>query len=130
MRIPLALACLALAAPASATTYTVDVGPGMSFSPSTLTITAGDTVRFANHGGLHNAKADDNSFRCANGCDNDGHGGNGAPSYAIWFALHAFNTPGTIGYYCETHGTATSGMRGTIIVQPMTPVELQSFSVD
>jgi plastocyanin len=28
-----------------------------------------------------------------------------------------FNTPGTYRYHCTVHGTATSGMRGTIIVQ-------------
>lgn len=130
MRTLLALACCSLAAPALATTYIVNVGPGTSFSPETLTIAAGDTVKFTNHGGLHNVKADDNSFRCAHGCDGDGQGGSGAPSYDIWFANRTFTTSGTVGYYCETHGTATTGMRGTIIVQPTTPVELQSFNVD
>lgn len=130
MRLLPALVCCSLAAPVFAATHTVNVGPGMSFAPAVLTIAVGDTVKFTNHGGLHNAKADDNSFRCAHGCDGDGHGGNGAASYDIWFANHTFNTVGTIGYYCETHGTATAGMRGTIIVLPTTPVELQSFRVD
>jgi plastocyanin len=128
MRLILTLFCCSLAAPVSGATHIVDVGPGMSFSPPTITIAVGDTIKFINHGGLHNAKANDNSFRCANGCDADG--GNGAASYNLWVATHTFLTTGTIGYYCETHGTPTTGMRGTIVVQPTTPVELQSFSVD
>jgi plastocyanin len=130
MRRLLALAAAGFALPASAATHTVNVGPGLSYSPATLTIAVGDTVKFTNRGGLHNVKANDNSFRCAHGCDGDGQGGNGAASSEIWHANVTFDTAGTIGYYCETHGTPTTGMRGTIIVEPTTPVELQSFSVD
>ena len=130
MRILIALATLAASLPVCAATYTVNVGPGTAFDPPTLVIAVGDTVKFASHGGLHNAKADDNSFRCANGCDNDGHGGNGAPASNIWFATHVFTEAGVIGYYCETHGTATAGMRGSITVLPSTPVEIQSFRVE
>ena len=121
------LASFGLLAPLGATTFTVEVGPGMTFSPATVTIAEGDTVRFVNRGGLHNVKANDNSFRCAHGCDGDGHGGNGAPSLDIWFAVVTFPLAGTIGYYCETHGTPTSGMRGTIIVEAGVPVGLQSY---
>jgi plastocyanin len=130
MRRLLALAAAGFALPASAAIHTVNVGPGLSYSPATLTIAVGDTVKFTNRGGLHNVKANDNSFRCAHGCDGDGQGGNGAASSEIWHANVTFDTAGTIGYYCETHGTPTTGMRGTIIVEPTTPVELQSFSVD
>jgi len=130
MRRLLAISGCSLAAPLFAANHTVNVGPGPSYSPATLTIAVGDTVKFTNRGGLHNVKANDNSFRCAHGCDGDGQGGNGAASTEIWHANVIFNTTGTIGYYCETHGTPTTGMRGTIIVQPTTPVELQSFDVD
>ena len=71
------LILLAVCLPAAAATHTVNVGPGLSFTPSTLTIVAGDSVRFTNKGGLHNVKADDNSFRCARGCDGDGSDGCG-----------------------------------------------------
>ena len=130
MRRLLAIAGCSLAAPLFAANHTVNVGPGPSYSPATLTIAVGDTVKFTNRGGLHNVKANDNSFRCAHGCDGDGQGGNGAASTEIWHASVTFHSTGTIGYYCETHGTPTTGMRGTIIVQPTTPVELQSFDVD
>ena len=124
------LILLAVCLPAAAATHTVNVGPGLSFTPSTLTIVAGDSVRFTNKGGLHNVKADDNSFRCARGCDGDGSGGDGAPSSAIWTFTLTFATPGTVGYYCETHGAPGTGMAGSIVVQVPTPVVLQSFGVD
>jgi plastocyanin len=130
MRRLIALAGCSFAVPLFAANHTVNVGPGLSYSPAILTIAVGDTVKFTNRGGLHNVKANDNSFRCAHGCDGDGQGGNGAASTEIWHASVTFNTAGTIGYYCETHGTPTTGMRGTIIVEPTTPVELQSFDVE
>lgn len=128
----LALSALSVqsALPAHAGDYLVLVGPGQAFTPAELTIAAGDSVTFRNSGGTHNVKANDNSFRCANGCDGDGQGGDGAAASNIWHFSRTFPTAGTIGYYCETHGTPTSGMRGTIIVLPSTPVELQSFDVD
>lgn len=103
-------------------------GTTTAFTPATLTIAAGDTVTFVNRGGNHNVAADDGSFRCARGCD--GHGGNGNPSNSNWVATVVFTNPGSLGYFCEIHGTPTSGMRGVIEVQPSTPVQLQSFEVD
>lgn len=130
---PRAVAGLAFAAAfaaggAHATTWAVDVGPGLTFTPATLSIRAGDSVRFTNRGGFHNVKADDNSFRCAHGCDGEASG-NGDPSNTIWFFTRTFTTPGTVGYYCESHGDTTSGMRGQIVVEA-TPVGLQSFEVE
>jgi plastocyanin len=122
----LALApCLAQAAG-----FIVNVGGAQNaFSPQTITITAGDTVTFVNKGGFHNVVADDNSFRCARGCDGQPNG-NGNPSNSNWVASVTFNSPGTIGYFCEVHGMPGAGMFGTIAVQPATPVRLQSFFVD
>lgn len=117
-----------ITAPLHAATYTVLVGPGLVFTPNVLTIRAGDKVKFTNKGGFHNVKADNNSFRCAHGCDGD-PGGDGTPSNTIWVFTRTFNTPSEVGYYCETHGDATSGMRGLIVVEP-TPVTLQSFEVE
>lgn len=122
------LASFSLCGPLLAATHVVNVGPGNSFSPATLEIALGDTVRFRNRGGLHNVVADDLSFRCARGCDLGG--GDGAPSNELWLVDVVFPTLGSIGYYCEQHGSPTDGMRGTIVVLPSTPVELQSFTVD
>lgn len=121
---------LALAAgPVDAALHVVIVGARgeLVYEPATLTIRAGDSVRFVNVSGFHNVVADDASFRCANGCD--GLGGNGSPSNAQWIATVVFDDPGTVGYYCEAHGAPGSGMVGTIVVES-TPVALQSFDVE
>ena len=52
-------------------------GANQAFAPQTITINVGATVTFINKGGTHNVVADDNSFRCAHGCDGDGPGGAG-----------------------------------------------------
>jgi plastocyanin len=90
-------------------------GARLLFSPQTVTIQVGDTVTFVNKGGFHNVVADDNSFRCARGCDGQPNG-NGNPSNSNWVASLTFNTPGTIGYFCEVHGAPGIGMYGTIQV--------------
>lgn len=101
-------------------------GSGLRFSPQTLTIQPGDSVTFTNLGGFHNVMADNGAFRCARGCDNDGHGGNGASSTSAWQATLAFPTVGRFGYFCEAHGMPGQGMFGTIIVQapPPTPTPI------
>lgn len=111
---------------------TVGAGGGLVFSPSTLSIAAGDTVTFTYAGGTapHNVRSDPGAvtqFRCANGCD--GAGGNGTPSASGWTATIAFPTPGTIPFFCEIHGgPGGAGMSGSISVT--TPVDLQSFEID
>jgi plastocyanin len=85
----------------------------MVFFPAQLTITAGDTVTFISEGGMpHNVHADDNSFRCAEGCDDDG--GDGDPSSQPWSVTLSFDTPRTIGYRCDAH--FGFGMVGSITV--------------
>lgn len=95
------------ALPARAATHDVTVGPGLVFSPATLSIQVGDTVTWTNAGGLHNVAANDSSFRCAEGCDDDG--GNGNVSNESWSFSRIFNTPGTIDYVCELHAPTMAG---------------------
>ena len=96
---------------------------GVAFSPQFLTIAAGDSVTFLNRGGNHNVVADDGSFRCAHGCDGDGHGGNGSASSSLWIATVTFPQPGIVGYFCEPHGSPGAGMYGSIEVRaPLAPV--------
>jgi plastocyanin len=103
---------------AHAAIFIVNVGGStLSFTPKTLTIDPGDTVTFVNRGGTHNAVADDGSFRCARGCDGDGMNGNGNSSNANWTASVTFPKPGTIGYFCETHGAPGEGMFASIVVR-------------
>ena len=88
--------------------------PILMFAPSNLTIAVGDTVTFTNAGGApHNVHADDNSFRCAQGCD--GQGGDGTPGAAAWSATITFDQAGTFPYHCDIHGSM--GMTGSITVQ-------------
>lgn len=99
---------------------------GVAFSPQFLSITAGDNVTFLNRGGNHNVVADDGSFRCAHGCDGDGKGGSGNASSSLWIVTLPFPTPGTVGYFCEPHGSPGAGMYGTIEVlapPPPPPVD-------
>jgi plastocyanin len=120
-------------AEASAKDWTVSVGgyttgggdyygggtntPTLLFNPSELTINAGDTVTFNNLGGVavaHNVTADDLSFRCANGCDGDGKGGNGNPATNQWTATLTFTKAGVVSYHCANHQSL--GMTGKITV--------------
>lgn len=100
----------------AAADHTVTVGNNF-FSPRDLTIEAGDTVTWTNNsGGIHNVHADDESFRCARGCD--ATGGNGAPSAERWSVTLTFGAPGTTGYFCDFHGAKGGiGMAGTITVE-------------
>lgn len=104
--------------PAVASDHPVTVGGANDmFSPSTLTINAGDTVTFTEVSGSHNVVSDTAGlFRCANGCDGDGKGGNGNVAGNNWAVTISFPAAGTFGYYCESHGTPGAGMHGTIRV--------------
>jgi len=113
--IMLAMALVSLGAHAN-TAYVIVGGQGLFFSPQSIDISPGDTVTFLNFGGVHNVVADDGSFRCAHGCDNDGHGGSGAATGQLWFVSIVFPTAGRVGYFCETHGAPGTGMFGTINV--------------
>jgi plastocyanin len=101
---------------AHAANVNVTVGPNgtLTFSPSTVTINAGDTVTFKNAGGFHNVSSNTGLFRCAAGCD--GAGGNGNVSSALWTAVVTFNNAGTFGYFCEQHGSPGVGMAGSVVV--------------
>src|SRR3954451_13658970 len=101
-----ALCAAFLCANVAANTVIVNVGgsAGLVFSPPTITVNVGDTVTFVNKGGVHNAVADDGSFRCARGCDGDGHNGSGNASNSNWVASVTMDTAGTVGYFCEVHG--------------------------
>jgi plastocyanin len=83
-----------------------------SFSPATVIIEAGDTVRWINQGpGAHNIYAV-GRFRCAEGCEAEG--GNGNPSNSAWVSEVTFRVPETIPYECQPH--VNFGMVGTIVV--------------
>ncbi len=115
-----ALALFAVSAYAG--NHVVIARPNLTFDPPTLSINVGDTVTFMNDPdapGFHNARSDTDSvtqFRCANGCDGDGMGGDGDPSGNTWSATVTFPTEGTAGFHCEIHGFDGGGMHGTITI--------------
>ncbi|MGH7702345.1 MAG: cupredoxin domain-containing protein [Gemmatimonadales bacterium] len=80
---------------------------GNRFSPVVLTVAAGTTVRFDWVGGFHSVtSAGSPSFTSS-----------GAPVLPPKTYDVTFNTPGSYNYFCTVHGTATTGMRGTVVVQ-------------
>lgn len=82
-------------------------GTNLRFSPSTVTITEGDSVRFFWSGELleHNAVARDGLFD------------SGDPSREVDYSFtFEFGTNGTHEYVCEPHEAV--GMIGTIVVEP------------
>ena len=122
----LALALTGLTSPAArAATFNVEATAQLTFVPGTVTINVGDSVTWTNTSGLtHNVYAEDGSFRCANGCDDQG--GDGTPA-GNWTFTRTFNTAGTIQYECQVHGPYY-GMVGTIVVQGAAPPGSLEFS--
>ena len=105
-----AFATLVAVGRAAATTFSVDVAPGgeHSFSPMSVSIQQGDTVKWTWKGSGHTVTS----------------GTPGNPSGLFDSGLHSsgftfsftFSDPGTFSYYCIPHGA--SGMTGTVIVAP------------
>jgi plastocyanin len=73
----------------------------MSFSPATLTVTAGTTVTWTNNDGMtHTTTSDNTGF-------NSGNLTSGSKFSQL------FSTVGTFAYHCNIH----TGMKGTIVVK-------------
>jgi plastocyanin len=99
----------ATAGPPGPVTATVNVSNN-NFSPASLTVAAGTVVtwQWAPTAVGHNVAP------APSATEPPRSGGlQSAPNSYV----HQFNTPGTYIYFCEAHGTPTSGMRGTITVQ-------------
>lgn len=100
---------------AAAETVIVSVdSTSLRFSPSDVTITEGDEVRFYWSGQAlaHNAVADDGTFDT------------GDPERDVDHTVEfPIGTNGTYDFVCEPHESA--GMVGTITVEPAPPVEVE-----
>ena len=84
-------------------TDTVDVSAsGASFTPGSVTIDAGSTVRWTKGTNPHTVTPDGHTEWSEATLDSTGE-----------TFLHTFTTPGTFPYHCEVH----AGMTGTITVQ-------------
>ena len=97
---------------------TVD-STNLRFSPQSVTVTEGDSVRFFWSGELlaHNAVAYDGLFDSGDASRN--------VDYSFKFEV---GTNGTHEYLCEPH--EEFGMTGTVVVEPLTIVEEESPDKD
>jgi plastocyanin len=94
-----------------------------AFTPATLSIKAGTTVRWTNTGpSVHTTVSDDGVWTSgALGAPNSGGGGSGygggsSPGGTFEFT---FTNPGTYGYHCNLHPPSSyPGFTGTITVTP------------
>lgn len=100
-----ALAGFALAVvPALADDRTVTTS-GNTFSPNRVAVAPGDTVTIHNGGmGLHDLNWA------------DGAPGRPDESPTDWSTERTFTSAGEYVFFCDVHGSATSGMRGTVVV--------------
>ena len=78
------------------------------FTPASLTISAGTTVVWT----WNSTAQNHNVAPAASQPTRSGNPVNGPATYQF-----KFDTPGTYVYFCEVHGSALGGMRGTITVQ-------------
>ncbi len=103
---PATLGATATVAPRIVTVQLLESG-GNRFNPTLVTIAPGTTVHFDWVGGFHDVTSTGTPGFT-------GSGGTFLPphSYDV-----TFNTAGTYKYFCTEHGTPTSGMRGSIVVQ-------------
>ena len=95
----------------TAAEHLVTANSNQTFTPASITIIQGDTIRFQNAGGVHNVHADDDRFICSIDCQS-----NNTPNGAPGSVVVKFDQPGSVGYYCDKHGGTQGGMRGSITV--------------
>jgi len=100
------------------TLHTINAG-NFYYYPNTLTINAGDTVKWINVGGYHNVNFDistisGNSF-------NNPISFITQPTTLTDLAMNIFDVPGTYNYDCSVGQHAVNGMIGTLIVLPPPP---------
>jgi len=95
----------------SGTIHDVSIGPGFVFNPPTISIPAGDTVRWTWNGSPHSTT----SGSCPGGvCTPDGIWNSGTHNTGFVF-IQNFPTAGSFPYFCQVH---LSMMQGTITVTP------------
>lgn len=123
-----ALACCAalllFSGTASAQTTHIVTVSGFSFSPSTITIAEGDTVRWINLNPVHNVAQTD----CPATSSSSYNGGfySGAPGAVSSFEV-TFNSLGEFCYICEPHAPSFD-MYGTVVVAAPVPA-LSTYGV-
>jgi plastocyanin len=98
---------------------TVTVGPGgdLRFEPATITVHAGDTVRWHWGSSGHNVVSGSGATADGTFCSpSDQNCGSAPLSNSGTTYEHTFTTPGTFPYFCSVH--QSFGMTGEVVVQP------------
>lgn len=110
----ISVAAVVVAAACGSSTSPSGPGPsqvfmqGLAFSPTTRTVSVGTTVTWLNQDGVaHNV-----TYSSGPGTSFASGSVAAAGTYT-----HAFTVAGTYQYYCTIHGTPTTGMHATIVVQ-------------
>lgn len=112
-RVLAVLTSIVLTAPAGAQVTHVVVISGTEFTPSELTIEAGDTVEWQNTSGCHNVAETTPSGPAGFG--------SGAIACAPWTYSFTFDSSGEYTYRCDAH--FSFGMVGSVSVLPNTDTE-------
>ena len=103
--------------PSSGNTVNVTVGPNFfaTFSPSTVNILVGDTVRWTWASSGHNVRSGSGCAADGQYCSpNDTNCVSSPTSSTNTTYSHTFNQPGTYSYFCSVH--CFSGMTGMVNV--------------
>jgi plastocyanin len=111
-----ALVLLGSPPPARATVKVVTIGSGSAYSPSTVTVAPGDTVRWTNTGlGIHTATSGTAEPGCASG-EPDFLWDSGDLGPSDVFEREFAEAPGDYPYFCTYHACCCL-MRGVVRVQ-------------
>jgi plastocyanin len=92
------------------------------FSPSSVTINKGQTVRWKNISGSHNINGKKETFP-----NNPESFSNGAPASGSWTFDYTFTIPGTYDYQCDPHAGQMKGK--VIVLDPNPPLTYPSRSI-
>ena len=89
------------------------------YNPSTLTITAGESIAFLNEGGFHNVNGETSTITSTtwNNPESFSLGANSGSAGGVCMGTVTLNTPGTYNYDCSIGSHAANGMVGTIVVE-------------
>ncbi|MGB0171618.1 MAG: cupredoxin domain-containing protein, partial [Flavobacteriales bacterium] len=101
------------------------------YIPSTLTVTAGETIAFQNEGGFHNVNGVSSTLGDTwSNPETFSLGANSGSAGGVCMGTITLNTPGTYQYDCSIGSHAANGMVGTIIVEEAPNTVQVTFNVN
>ena len=101
------------------------------YIPSTLTVTAGETIAFQNEGGFHNVNGVSSTLGDTwSNPETFSLGANSGSTGGVCMGTVTLNTPGTYQYDCSIGSHAAQGMVGTIIVEAAPNTVQVTFNVN